>query len=298
MSLQSKPEYRFYPTLLDAYQNLVDSDAIYDRYYGGMGEPPLSMEEFHEQKHKELLDKINRVEHVANEAVAKGTCLNEIVDGIVTGRKPAGKVSVKTVRDADDYLQAIAPIHPDADPDILRTEAEGFIRKIGRPFILATCEGQAFHFDAAFCREAARYFRGSLCQYFTAACLPTAKGTVELYGYVDYIRQNRVYDLKTTKSYAFGNYEKGFQRHAYTYCLQQSGAVKDILGFEYTVYSLRGGSARTPLITGQQNREVYTSNPRLSRDLLTQACENLIEFVNDHIDEIDKQKTKIFNKAI
>lgn len=66
-----------------------------------------------------------------------------------------------------------------------------------------------------------------------------------------------MYDIKTTSRYEFGKYSDGWQRHVYPYCLISSGLVKDIDSFEYTAYHLKGGTSRTPLITGVQYPELY-----------------------------------------
>lgn len=63
-----KIKYRIYPSLLDAYQNYLDSDIIYDKYWGYSETPPHTPEEFRKQQFQSLIDRINRV-HYENEAV-------------------------------------------------------------------------------------------------------------------------------------------------------------------------------------------------------------------------------------
>ena len=72
-----------------------------------------------------------------------------------------------------------------------------------------------------------------------SAILPTIYGDVELYGHVDYINTNKIHDLKTTKNYTFGNYEKYWQRHLYPYCLIESGEMEEVTEFEFTVVKWR-----------------------------------------------------------
>lgn len=293
--MSQQPKYHFYPTLLDAYLNMVDSDAIYERYYGNSETPRFTAEEFHNQKYKDLIDSINRVEGITSEAAAKGTCLNEIVDCIIQ-RKPkiSKEVLVKTIRNVDDYVSAelgydTSMAHAD---DVAK--ASEFIAKIGKPFIYASHAEHNFCFDIDLCREIAKYFDGCICQFYTAALLPTTKGNVLLYGYIDYLKEKTIYDLKTTKSYSFGNYERYMQRHAYPYCMIESGMMTDVQQFEFTAYALHGGTSTMPLISGVQNKEVYNFDYKQSKEILVQTCERFIEFVQDNIDKIDKRTTKIF----
>lgn len=299
--MNQQPKFRFYPTLLDSFQNYVDSDSIWDKYYGNSETPSISVEEFHDQKLQDLLDSINRVEHEPSEAASKGTCLNEIVDRIVLGKCPTdSNVIVKTIKDLETCKDAIKQkvFDPnksnEENEQVIVVRAHELLEKIRQPFIYASVDGFEFYFDINFCIEAAKYFNGCLCQYRTNAILPTSKGNVELYGYIDYLREKSIYDLKTTKSYAFGNYAKYNQRHAYPYCMEESGMMAEVRDFEFTAYQLSGGTSRTPLITGRQNKEVYTYSRKQSVEILTENCERFIDFVNDNIDLIDLSKTKIF----
>ena len=289
------PKYRFYPTLLDSFQNYVDSDSIWDKYYGNSETPSISIEEFHDQKRQDLLDSINRVEHEPSEAASKGTCLNEIVDRIVIGKSPTdSKVVVKTVKDLETCIAAIKHRGENQRQEGYAIQAKDLLELVRQPFIYARVDGFEFYFDINLCKEVAQYFKGSLCQYRTSAVLPTCKGNVELYGYIDYLREKSIFDLKTTKSYTFGNYSKYNQRHAYPYCMETSGMMAEVRDFEFTAYQLSGGNSRSPLITGKQNKEVYTYSRNQSVEILTDNCERLIDFVNDNIEKIDLSRTKIF----
>ena len=293
--MSQQPKYRFYPTLLDSFQNYVDSDSIWDKYYGTSEDPSISVEEFHDQKRRDLIDNINRVEHESSEAAAKGTCLNEIVDRIIMKQKSSeSNVIVKTVKDFDTCVGAFNSVVKDENSEDASELAKETITRINQPFIFASVDGFRFCFDIAFCKEVANYFSGCLCQYRTSATLPTSKGEVELYGYIDYLREKSIFDLKTTKSYSFGNYSKYNQRHAYPYCMEESGMMSEVRDFEFTAYQLSGGNSRTPLITGKQNKEVYTYSRSQSVEILTENCERFIDFINDNISEIDIEKTKIF----
>lgn len=288
-------KYHIYPTLLDAYLNMANSDVLYEKYYGSSEAPQFTAEEFHEEKVKDLLDKINRVQQPTSEAAAKGTCLNEIVDCIIRSKAAISRdILVKSVRNVEEYISArygygIEMAH---DDDI--AAARELLAKIGKPFIYATHAGFSFCFDIEFCKTIAKYFCGCLNQFYTSAVISTAYGNVELYGFIDYLKEKVIYDLKTTKSYAFGNYYKYMQRYAYPYCMIESRMMTDVKEFEFTVYTLKGGTATTPLITGTQNCEVYTYDHKKSEGMLRETCDRFIEFVNNNIDKIDKKQTKIF----
>lgn len=291
-----KSKFRFYPTLLDAFQNYVESDTIWEKYYGNSENPSITAEDFHDQKLQDLFDSINRVDGVYPEAAAKGTCLNEIVDRIITNQNPSdSEVIVKSVKDMDDCVDAFLLAAKSENSKVERMErAKVWFTKIGQPFIYASVGGYDFCFDVAFCKEIAKYYEGSLCQYRTSANLETCKGLVELYGYIDYVKERTIYDLKTTKSYTFGNYAKYNQRHAYPYCMTKSGMMEEVREFEFTAYQLMGGNSRNPLITGKQNREVYTYSPKQSEEILRANCERFIDFINDNMDKINLETTKIF----
>lgn len=57
----SKISYKLYPTLLDSYQNYIDSDKIYQKYYAFSDNPPCDEDEFREKQFQSLIDRINRV---------------------------------------------------------------------------------------------------------------------------------------------------------------------------------------------------------------------------------------------
>ena len=56
-----QPDYCFYATLLDAYQNYIDSEKIFEQYWGWSENPPHTLEEFREQQFQSLINTLNRV---------------------------------------------------------------------------------------------------------------------------------------------------------------------------------------------------------------------------------------------
>ena len=78
--------YRIYPTILDAYFNYLNSDVIYERYYGWSENPPCTEDEFRQKQFQELIDRINR-KPFDSEAADRGTCFGEIIDCMIENRK-------------------------------------------------------------------------------------------------------------------------------------------------------------------------------------------------------------------
>lgn len=267
--MKQLPKYRIYPSLLDKFQKFIDSDIEADGFFNvdrETGEQKLTADEIADKHEQELIDMINRVPKPPIEAADKGTCFNEIVDCIIEKRKSSREdISIKTVK---ENVQ---------------------------PYILAEMNGFTFCFDIALCKYMATYFDGSVCQHFCSSTIDTAYGTVELYGYADEIVRDKVFDIKTTSSYDFGKFERSWQKDVYPYCLTESGECTSIREFEYTVVKLKGGTARTPLITGDVYKEVYTYNHEQSTIRLRQMLERFIEWLESSRDKITDKK--IFNES-
>lgn len=295
------PNYRFYPTLLDKFQTFLDTtaeDYFYQdedgKWHKNYSETEdafhYSQEEVDALLKQELLDAINRVPHEPSEPASKGTALNEIVDCIIHNKKSDNKnILIKSLKGVDVKREfgctdeVGKPIYYDY-----------WFEHIKVPCIFAEIDGFSFYFDKDFCKSIAEYFKGSLGQVFTSATIDTEFGEVELYGYIDELRENKVFDLKTTSRYEFGKYSKYWQRHIYPYTLIESGACTEINSFEFTAYVLKGGTSRTPLITGVQYAEVYQYNHEQSKMLLKNICERFCQFLEDNRDLITNKK--IFNE--
>lgn len=295
------PNYRFYPTLLDKFQTFLDTtaeDYFYQdedgKWHKNYSEAEdafhYSQEEVDALLKQELLDAINRVPHEPSEPASKGTALNEIVDCIIHNRKSDNKnILIKSLKGIDVKREfgctdeVGKPVYYDY-----------WFEHIKIPCIFAEIDGFSFYFDKDFCKSIAEYFKGSLSQVFTSATIDTEFGEVELYGYIDELRENKVFDLKTTSRYEFGKYSKYWQRHIYPYTLIESGACTEINSFEFTAYVLKGGTSRTPLITGVQYAEVYQYNHEQSKMLLKNICERFCQFLEDNRELITNKK--IFNE--
>lgn len=309
--------YAFSPSILDAFQRMLDTKAEDYFYQDETGAWHLNWNEADETLHysgeevdaflkQEFLDKVNKVPMPPSEAASKGTAFNEIIDSLVKKSKPANQaIIIKTIRSGEDLFAARQKkacyeaeykgakiVLEEMKPD----ESIALYTKIGIPFIYVALDGFEFFFDKMFCLDAAEYFKGSICQYYTKSMIETSVGIVELHGYIDYLRQDRVFDCKTTKRYAFGDFQKKWQRYTYPFTLIESGMMNEVNSFEFTVYVLSGGSSRSPLITGKQYKEVYTYDHEQARMMLTQQCERLAEFLEENRENISNEK--IFGNGI
>lgn len=197
----SQPKYKFYATLLDAFQWYLDTEQ--------------------ETAEQDFLDKINRVPF-QSDAAEKGSAFNDVLD-----------IKLKQV-----------PL-----PEETRKSEE----------LLAK-----YKFNSNLLYELSIRLCGSVPQYFCKRTLETSKGTLELYGYVDYILYQKAIDLKTTKTYTLGKYATNWQQVVYPWCLAGEGVI--INEFEF-------------LVTDFENiyREPYPVN--LHNGYLIWHCERLIDFI-------------------
>lgn len=245
-----KVAYKFYATLLDAFQNYVDSDVVYDKYWGWSENPPHTPEEFHELQFQELINRINRVPF-DSESADKGTAFNEAVDCMIENRN-SDKVKIAKV------------------------ELNGIV--IG---VNALYNNREFYFDINLLREFANYYKGALTQQYVEAVIHTSKGVVLIYGYIDELLPTSVHDIKTTSQYYVGKFKSNSQHLVYPYCLIQSG--NDVRTFEYNVGVI--GKVGYSTYT-----ETYVFEPERDMPILTQRVEDLIQFVEDNRDLITDKK--------
>ena len=266
----SKPKYRITPSLLNNWQNLVDSDKNWEEFYGNSDEPSISSEDYYKKCEQELLDALNRVPFVS-EAASKGTALNELVDCILDRRKQREDMKVWRLYDPESV----------ENPRVIGLHAE--------------IDGFAFDYDLNLVNSLADYFFGAICQHRCEAVMDTEFGPVILYGDADYIRQDIVYDLKSTSRYsAYGKFSDGWQKDLYPWALIESGEVTNISGFEYTIVPLSGGSSTTPLITGEIKTEWYDYSHGAATRRLRQVLEAFIPWIEDHRHLITHKR--IFNE--
>lgn len=279
-------DYKFYPSILDKFQSFVDmssEDYFYQdeqgnwhkNYNESTGEYHYTDEEVYDLSKQELINAINRVRSVS-EAASKGTAFNELVDALITNKK--------------SEIVETKKVYYDVNGNFLRSEWALNPQVFKLAGVEAKIDGSVFMFDINLLKEAADYLKGSMNQVYTSSIIETKYGNVELYGYIDELRQNKVYDLKTTKKYEFGKYAKYWQRHVYPYCLIESGECTEIESFEFTCYQLSGGTEKTPMITGKKYPEVYNYNHEQSKALLKAHCERFIEFLEENKELITDKK--------
>lgn len=279
----STPKYRIYPSVLDKFQNFLNSDLVAEEFWNkdSEGDYKLSPEEMSVQLEQELLDCINRVPHKPSEAADKGTAFNEVIDCIIENhpceREDMEIFSSNSFRVLDVYGNPNDPETCDVEH---HDECE--------PNIYVKFNGWDFYYDSFLCRNVARYFKGCIPQYTCSAILPTIYGDVELYGHVDYINTNKIHDLKTTKNYTFGNYEKYWQRHVYPYCLIESGEMQEVTEFEFTVVKWR--ELKNKPISGEMYKEAYTYSHEASSKALKAVCESFIEWLEANRHRITDKK--------
>ena len=257
-------KYRFYPTIIeDSYKLLHWQDEAAKPW-----NRDRSPEHVYGELRQSLLNHINRIPF-STEAIDKGTAFNAIIDCIINNEPPS--------------IKAPYTIHTDRENGLIRVHFPA----------TDIAEERNFAFDKNWCIESAQYFKGALSQVFVKAELETSYGTVELYGVIDELLDDVVYDIKATGSYRLGKYMNGWQRHLYPYCLVKSGLKENIRTFEYTAFRLQEISGR---ISGIRCPERYRFNYEESASLLREQCEFLIEFIEENRDSITDKK--IFNEQI
>lgn len=298
----SSIKYRVYPSLLDKFQSLLDSDIEAESFWNidsDTGEMKKTPDEIAAANEQALIDCINRVPHEPIEAADKGTCFNEIVDCLVENRKSSREdISIERIPDLYEVCDLFCR-RPNCDyrwkpdnQDCIRAYASAVSNRSKTVGLRATLNGFEFRFDIGLCREAAAYFKGAIPQHFCIAVMHTAYGDVELYGYADEIIRDKVYDIKTTSSYQFGKFERAWQKCVYPWCLVESGEMPEVSSFEYTVFVLGKPTQKTPLITGKMYREEYTYDHEASGKMLRSFLERFIEWLEAHREQITD--TKIF----
>ncbi|MBE6294248.1 MAG: HNH endonuclease [Bacteroidales bacterium] len=250
------PDYCFYATLLDAFRNYVDSELIYEHYWGWSENPPHTLDEFREMQFQSLINTLNRVPF-DSEAADKGTAFNEVVDCLIEKRM-SEKVEMSRVYN-DDVLTGIKAVYNDRE----------------------------FIFPIALCKEFANYYKGAITQLYVEAMLPTSLGIVKLYGFIDELMPTSIHDIKTTGSYYVGKFKKHYQHLVYPYCLINSG--NNIKTFEYNVAEIGKSGYKT-------YTELYEFNEERDIPILRNHCEELIRFIQDNRDLVTNKKLLNINE--
>ena len=268
----SKVSYKLYATLLDSYQNFIDSDKIYQKYYGFSDNPPCSEDEFREKQFQSLIDRINRVPF-DSEAADRGTAFGEIIDCMIENRK-SETVKVEKVYKVNRFGacdEMGKPLYYDEE------ETKEVIA------LKATYNNRKFIFPISVCCEFANYFKGALTQQRVEAILPTVFGDVLVYGLIDELMPTSVHDIKTTGSYTIGKFKDHHQHLVYPYALMQNGS--DVRTFEYNIVEFNKGGSVVDTYT-----ETYVFNPERDIPILTSHCEEFIRFLEENRELITDKK--------
>lgn len=126
-------------------------------------------------------------------------------------------------------------------------------------------------------QEIASRLQGAAKQIFTSTLIEIDGKLVELYGYIDYMKLDRTIDLKTTKEYKLGKYKDSLQLHFYPVSLIDEG--NEINEFEFLVCDFDNVYS-----------EVYDVNYDVSKNILMDACRELIRFIEIKKDLITDKK--------
>ncbi len=192
-------EYRFSPTLLDRYENYINSSRIYQEYWGFSEEPSKTEEEFEKEQFQGLIDTINRVPF-ESEAADKGTAFNEVIDCIIENRI-SDKMQIKSYKESG--------------------------------VIAVSYKEHLFNFPFDICVEVAKYLSGALTQHWVNGVLETTKGKVHFVGCIDQLLPFKVCDTKTLSKYSAFKFRHNWQHVVYPFCLNQNGIY--INDFEYVI---------------------------------------------------------------
>ena len=215
-------KYRISASLLNAFNQWLNSDEIFDTYWGESEQPAMTRDEFHAKQLAELLAYINHEPQPPNEAAERGTALNDIIDIMNFGRK---------------------------------VDTELFV---ANTFYVARRCGFTFAFDRDFVDSLCLVFRTAVAQHHLSCQIPFGGGVVELHGYPDYIFPTMIWDLKTTSRYSQGKYADNWQRLVYPYAAITTGVLTGCENF--TFYALECRADMDGIITGKPFTETYDFN--------------------------------------
>lgn len=201
----SDVKYVFYPTLLDCFQNYLDSDIIWSKYWGRSYPPKITREEFRETNYQRLLDNINKVKGEPNVLADRGTVFNEIIDCL----------------------------RERGNPKKINFKIEG-------NFVSGEINGNFFKFSLYECQKIADFYKNALDQVKVEGVLETNLGKVRLFGYIDELTFSKIYDIKTTGKYSIGKFCANWQHKVYPFCLKNEHL--DLKEFVYDVIVMNEGN--------------------------------------------------------
>lgn len=197
-----KVDYNIYSTLLNTYQNYVDAETLWSKFWGSSDDPQITVEDYCEKTRKELIDTINRVPF-DSEAADKGTAFNEVIDCLIEHRQ-SNKMEIVSDKNTDT--------------------------------IKVNYNDRTFYFPLVFCVSFAGRYEFAISQHYTEGILDTSLGRVKLYGYTDEITPFRIVDIKTTSKYEAFKFRKTWQHKVYPFCLSSEGMLFDAFRYDVVVF--------------------------------------------------------------
>lgn len=114
--------------------------------------------------------------------------------------------------------------------------------------------------------ELLNYLDSSVAQHRTETIIRCNGVDVLVYGVVDYIKENKCIDLKTTTAYDLGKYKDSLQRHLYPVSLFNEGVLIDEFEFLVTDFN-------------SVFKEPYKVDLVESNAILSTYCSELIDFI-------------------
>lgn len=202
--MSQRPKYYIYPSLLDSYQDYLNSEETWLKFWGKSDTPSVTLEEFERKQFAELIDKINRVQPAweDTEKRDRGTAFNNLIDALILGEK------------------------------------SNSIERVEGGYKVSYNE-RSFEFPKSLCTEFYRYFKGATPQVYCEAVLPTKHGNVLLYGFIDELMPTSIHDIKVAGDYEAWKFKDKWQRVVYPYCVNQSGGC--VIDFEYNILLIKEG---------------------------------------------------------
>lgn len=281
---------RIYATALDAFRQYLDSDEIWEKYWGNSENPPHTPEEFKQKQYDDLINRLNRVPF-ENEATAKGTAFNELIDAIVENRKPNDMEVSRAYKTytTTEIANKLSCRQEDLDR-LINSDGCNIKYDNGKCCYVDFDEFTGynveyneykFFFPIDIVRHYKNIYDKAIPQYKASGIMFTMYGRVELYGYIDELMPMSIHDIKTTKNYSSFMFRNHYQHLVYPYCLIQEGM--NIHRFDYDVTDFNGVYTET-----------YYFNEERDIPKLREFVEEFLEFLFENKSVITDKK--IFNE--
>lgn len=193
---------------------------------------------------QDLLNKINRVPEPMPEIVFKGKWFKEAVDFLCEKSENGESIEIWSGYD-------------------------GVYRRVH--------SGHQFECDMEVMQYFVKKLQFSVKEFFCQGQIVVDNEIVELYGYVDNIREDVIWDCKFVQKYDLAKYFSSSQRLVYPYCVEQQGG--QVSQFEF-------------LATNGEEifAETYNWKPERDVPMLKNTIADFIEFIEKHRSFITDKK--------